>query len=82
MKLIVTGYIIRHPLAGNLCAFFHYLLGFHRLGHEIVYVEEDRRRNPFKVYGRAALPCPRCRTQIKRIIQTQRSTFFCRCCQR
>jgi hypothetical protein len=41
VKLIVTGYIIRHPLAGNLCAFFHYLLGFHRLGHEIVYVEES-----------------------------------------
>ena len=41
MKLIVTGYIIRHPLAGNLCAFFHYLLGLHRLGHEIVYVEES-----------------------------------------
>ena len=41
MKLIVTGYIIRHPLAGNVCAFFHYLLGFHRLGHELVYVEES-----------------------------------------
>lgn len=41
VKLIVTGYMIRHPLAGNLCAFFHYLLGFHRLGHEVVYVEES-----------------------------------------
>jgi len=41
MKLIVTGYMIRHPLAGNICAFFHYLLGFHRLGHEVVYVEES-----------------------------------------
>lgn len=41
MKLIITGYIIRHPLAGNMCAFFHYLLGFHRLGHEVVYVEES-----------------------------------------
>jgi formamidopyrimidine-DNA glycosylase len=48
---------------------------------EIVYVEEDRRRNPFKVYGRAALPCPRCGAPIKRIVQAQRSTFFCASCQ-
>lgn len=37
----MAGYMIRHPLAGNLFAFFHYLLGLHRLGHEIVYVEES-----------------------------------------
>jgi hypothetical protein len=41
MKLVITGYIVRHPLAGNMCAFFHYVLGFHRLGHEVVYVEES-----------------------------------------
>jgi formamidopyrimidine-DNA glycosylase len=46
----------------------------------IVYVEEDRKSNPFLVYGRAALPCPRCRAPIKRIVQATRSTFFCEAC--
>jgi formamidopyrimidine-DNA glycosylase len=49
---------------------------------EIVYVEEDRRRNPFKVYGRAGLPCPRAgHALIRRIVQAGRSTFFCPVCQ-
>jgi len=47
---------------------------------EIVYVEEDRKSNPFKVYGRAGAPCPRCGSTIKRIVQAQRSTFFCAAC--
>jgi formamidopyrimidine-DNA glycosylase len=47
---------------------------------EIVYVEEDRKSNPFKVYGRAGAPCPRCGSMIKRIVQAQRSTFFCAAC--
>jgi formamidopyrimidine-DNA glycosylase len=47
---------------------------------EIVYVEENRKANPFKVYGRAGKPCPRCRTPIRRIVQAQRSTFFCETC--
>jgi hypothetical protein len=33
--------MIRHPLAGNLLAFFHYILGLHRLGHEVIYLEES-----------------------------------------
>jgi formamidopyrimidine-DNA glycosylase len=47
---------------------------------EIVYVEENRESNPFKVYGRAGAPCPRCGGTIKRIVQAQRSTFFCAAC--
>ncbi len=43
---------------------------------EIVYVEENRKSNPFKVYGRAGEPCPRCGAPIKRIVQAGRSTFF------
>jgi len=34
------------------------------------------------VYGREGEPCPRCRTAVKRIVQGQRSTFFCPTCQR
>lgn len=40
-RIVVCGYMIRHPLAGNLLAYFHYLLGLHRLGHEVVYLEES-----------------------------------------
>lgn len=35
-----------------------------------------------RVYGRAGEPCPRCRGPlIERIVQNQRSTFFCAVCQ-
>jgi formamidopyrimidine-DNA glycosylase len=35
-----------------------------------------------RVYGRQHEPCPQCRrAQIKRIVQAQRSTFFCPVCQ-
>jgi formamidopyrimidine-DNA glycosylase len=34
------------------------------------------------VYGRENEPCRRCGTAIRRIIQGQRSTFYCRSCQR
>jgi len=40
-RIIVCGYMIRHPVAGNLFAYFQHILGFHRLGHEVVYLEES-----------------------------------------
>jgi hypothetical protein len=40
-RIVVCGYMVRHPLGGNLLAYFHYVLGFHRLGHEVVYLEES-----------------------------------------
>lgn len=40
-RIVVCGYMVRHPLAGNLFAYFHYVLGLHRLGHEVAYVEEN-----------------------------------------
>src|SRR5215203_1878568 len=40
-RIVVCGYMIRHPVAGNLLAFFHYVLGLHRLGHEVAYLEES-----------------------------------------
>lgn len=40
-RIVVAGYMIRHPVAGNLYAFLHYVLGFERLGHDVMYVEES-----------------------------------------
>lgn len=34
------------------------------------------------VYGRAGLPCQRCGAAVRRVVQAQRSTFFCAACQR
>jgi formamidopyrimidine-DNA glycosylase len=51
-------------------------------GPEIAYVEEPGAPNPFRVYARAGERCPRCRAaEIRRIVQAQRSTFFCPGCQ-
>jgi formamidopyrimidine-DNA glycosylase len=52
-------------------------------GPEITYVEEPGAENPFLVYGREGERCPRCRrATIARVVQAQRSTFFCPRCQR
>jgi formamidopyrimidine-DNA glycosylase len=49
---------------------------------EITYVEEGG-ENPFLVYAREGERCPRCRrAKIARVVQAQRSTFFCPRCQR
>lgn len=34
------------------------------------------------VYGRQGLPCPRCGAPVRRMLQAQRSTYFCATCQR
>ncbi|HMO46822.1 MAG TPA: bifunctional DNA-formamidopyrimidine glycosylase/DNA-(apurinic or apyrimidinic site) lyase [Rubrivivax sp.] len=34
------------------------------------------------VYGRAGQPCPRCGAPLRRIVQAQRSTYFCAACQK
>ncbi|MEN9417013.1 MAG: formamidopyrimidine-DNA glycosylase/DNA-(apurinic or apyrimidinic site) lyase MutM [Pseudomonadota bacterium] len=34
------------------------------------------------VYGREGQPCPRCQAPVRRILQGQRATYFCRACQR
>ncbi len=44
------------------------------------FIEADE--YPMAVYGREGLPCPRCGTQVARIPQGGRSTYFCPRCQR
>jgi formamidopyrimidine-DNA glycosylase len=40
-------------------------------------------QNEHRVYAKAGKPCPRCKKgTIERIVQTQRSTFFCKRCQK
>ena len=52
-------------------------------GPEPRYVEEPGSENPFLVYARAGETCPRCRKgRIARLVQAQRSTFYCPRCQR
>jgi formamidopyrimidine-DNA glycosylase len=38
-------------------------------------------QNHHRVYGRAGQPCPRCGDEVRRIVQAQRSTYFCAGCQ-
>jgi len=40
-RIVVCGYMIRLPLAGNILAYFHYLKGLHLLGHDVIYLEES-----------------------------------------
>ncbi len=46
------------------------------------YGESGSFQNDARVYGREGLPCVTCDTPVRRIVQGQRSTFFCAACQR
>jgi len=44
--------------------------------------QTGRYQNHHRVYDRCGKPCLRCGSQIMRIVQAQRSTFYCPVCQR
>lgn len=76
-------------LARGLLASFRYTLGTFATagadggGKDVEYVEEPGTRNPFKVYDRAGVRCPRCKKGIiTRLVQAGRSTYFCPSCQK
>jgi formamidopyrimidine-DNA glycosylase len=48
---------------------------------EMVYVSSDRARNPFRVYGRAGAPCPRCGALLSSEKLQGRTTASCPACQ-
>jgi formamidopyrimidine-DNA glycosylase len=44
--------------------------------------QNGRYQNSHRVYAKAGKKCPKCKTAIIRIVQAQRSTFYCTQCQR
>jgi len=38
-RILLTGYMVRLPFAGNVLAYAQYICGFERLGHEVMYLE-------------------------------------------
>lgn len=53
-----------------------------QFGEKLDYVEEPGAENPFKIYGHAGEPCPRCKTQkLAKIVLAGRGTVFCPRCQ-
>src|SRR5512138_1588245 len=40
-RIIITGYMVRYPIGGNLFAFLPYVAGLQRLGHDVAYVEDN-----------------------------------------
>ena len=38
-RIVLGSYMVRYPLGGNLSWALQYVLGFHRLGHEVYFVE-------------------------------------------
>jgi formamidopyrimidine-DNA glycosylase len=67
-------------LATGIRAAIRFALGQEQ-DEEVAYVEEPGTPNPFRVYGRAGKPCPRCRTPVRSVRQAGRSTYFCPRCQ-
>lgn len=67
-------------LATAIRAGIRFALG-HEESEEVAYVEEPGAANPFRVYGQAGRPCPRCRTPVRSVRQGGRSTYFCPRCQ-
>lgn len=67
-------------LARAIAAGIRFAIGQEQ-AEEVAYVEEPGTANPFRVYGRAGKPCPRCRTPVRTVRQAGRSTYFCPRCQ-
>lgn len=40
-RIVVSGYMIRYPMAGPMIHRLHYIVGLARLGHEVLYFEES-----------------------------------------
>jgi hypothetical protein len=40
LKIVVAGYAVGFPLGGQMWMIMHYLLGLHRLGHEVLFLED------------------------------------------
>lgn len=68
-------------LAAAILESIHDTLEVQGEGDAITYVEEARSKNPFRVYGRAGSPCPRCGTALEKVELGGRTSVFCPRCQ-
>ena len=68
---------LRYILNKSIVAGGTTLRDFHNAGGEKGYYQFN-----LSVYGKESLPCPVCTTSIKKIVQSGRSTFFCKKCQK
>src|SRR5205085_11160907 len=41
LRIVVLGYVVRGPLGGLAWHHLHYVLGFHRMGHDVVFAEDS-----------------------------------------
>lgn len=41
LRIVVTGYVIRLPLAGNMWCYLQYVAGLAELGHDVFFIEES-----------------------------------------
>ena len=41
LRIIVLGYMVRHPLGGLAWHYLQYVLGLARLGHDVYFVEDS-----------------------------------------
>ncbi len=41
MRIVVLGYMVRFPSGGMIWHHLHYVVGLHRLGHEVLFVEDS-----------------------------------------
>lgn len=39
LKILCSGYLVRHPIGGHIWHHLQYLVGFQRMGHQVVYFE-------------------------------------------
>lgn len=51
------------------------------IAHDERLVAGKRSRSPFRIYGRAKDPCPRCGGKLRQIVLGGRGTTFCTSCQ-
>lgn len=45
MRIVVTGLAATYPFGGVFWDYLFYILGFHRMGHEVLYLEDTRKWN-------------------------------------
>ena len=62
------------------CAHIDYVLAVEE-GDEIVYLGYEGAVNPFRCYGRAGEPCPRCAQPFEKGALAGRATYWCPKCE-